>query len=46
MAKKLMVVMAATSSGGSFEIAFPTRTATAIFAMKAAAIPKRMGVVR
>ena len=43
MPKKLTAVIAATSSGGSFAIAFPTSTATAIFAMKASAIPNMIG---
>jgi hypothetical protein len=44
--RKLIAVMLATKIGGSREIAWPTRTATAIFAMKAAAIPKVIGSVR
>src|SRR5262249_35270709 len=46
MAKKLTVVTAATSSGGSVEIALPIKTATAILAMNATSIPNRIGSVR
>src|ERR1039458_7543187 len=46
MAKKLTVVRAATKSGGSWEMALPTRTATAILAMKAHIMPNMMGRVR
>src|SRR5689334_2311241 len=46
MAKKLTAVMAATSSGGSVDMAFPTSTATAILAIKATTIPHSIGTVR
>ena len=43
---KLMLVSAATNNGGSFEIALPTATATAILAMNAISIPIMIGTVR
>ena len=46
MAKKLTVVMAATTIGGSFDTALQTPTAAHIYAMKAIAMPHRIGAVR
>src|SRR5277367_2488189 len=43
---KLMLVSVATNSGGSFDIAFPTATATAILAMNATSMPIIIGTVR
>ena len=45
MAKKLSAVTLATSHFGSNAKMWPTRTATAIFSMKAMAMPHRMGKV-
>src|SRR5580700_2803231 len=47
MAQKLMAVRAATTGRGKkVEMALPSSTATAIFAMNATAMPKSIGVVR
>ena len=43
---KLMLVTAATRSGGKFRMALPTATATPIFIMKATTMPVMMGTVR
>jgi hypothetical protein len=43
---KLIAVIAATSNFGNLEIASPIKTATPIFAMKAAAMPTMIGIVR
>src|ERR1051325_5911007 len=44
--RKLVVVTAATSSGGRCEIASPMATATAIFAMNAIVTPTTIGIGR